>query len=82
MGFVKGMIAGVLGVAGVVITAAAISVVKDEKKHKEELKQKKKQYDEELDTDESNFNQAENVFDEKVGKLFGALKVKKNGDDL
>lgn len=41
MGFVKGMIAGVVGVAGIVITAAVISVVKDEKKHKEEINQKK-----------------------------------------
>ena len=32
MGFVKGMVAGVLGVAGIFVTAAVVSVVKDEKK--------------------------------------------------
>lgn len=32
MGFVKGMIAGVVGVVRLVVTAAVISVVKDEKK--------------------------------------------------
>ena len=54
MGFVKGMIAGIVGVAGIVITAAVISVVKDEKKHKEEINQKKHHFDEDLASDESN----------------------------
>ena len=35
MGFVKGMITGVLLVAGVAVGAAVVSVIKDEKKEKE-----------------------------------------------
>ena len=38
MGFVKGMITGVLVVAGAVVGAAVVSVIKDEKKEKEENK--------------------------------------------
>ena len=67
MGFVKGMIAGVVGVAGLVVTAAVISVVKDEKKNKEEIKQKKKQCDEDLASEEAKHNEAEKDFDEKAG---------------
>lgn len=38
MGFVKGMITGVLVIAGAVVGAAVVSVIKDEKKEKEENK--------------------------------------------
>ena len=38
MGFVKGMITGVLVVAGAVVGAAVVSVIKDEKKEKDENK--------------------------------------------
>ena len=38
MGFVKGMITGVLVVAGAVVGAAVVSVIKDEKKEKGENK--------------------------------------------
>lgn len=82
MGFVKGMIAGVLGVAGLVITAAVIDVVKDEKKHKAEIKQKKQQYDEELASDEINSKEAENDFSDQVGKVFAGLKAMKKESDL
>ena len=37
MGFVKGMFTGVLIVAGAVVGAAVIGVIKDEKKEKEEM---------------------------------------------
>ena len=39
MGFVKGMITGVLVVAGAVVGAAVVSVIKDEKKEKEDMKE-------------------------------------------
>lgn len=38
MGFVKGMITGVLVVAGAVVGAAVVNVIKDEKKENEENK--------------------------------------------
>ena len=73
MGFVKGMFAGVLGVAGAFIAAAVVSFVKDEKKHKEEIKQKKEQFEKDMASDESNRKDAEKDFDEKVGSIFDNL---------
>ena len=37
MGFVKGMITGVLAVAGVFVGAAVVSLIKDEKKENAEI---------------------------------------------
>ena len=70
MGFVKGMFAGVLGVAGIFVTAAVVSVIKDEKKHKEEIKQKKEQFEKDMASDEANRKEAEKEFDAKVGSIF------------
>ena len=47
MGFVKGMITGVLIVAGAVVGAAVIGVIKDEKKEKEEMKKAAEEIDKE-----------------------------------
>lgn len=70
MGFVKGMVAGVLGVAGIFVTAAVVSVVKDEKKHKEEMQQKKEKFEKDMASDEANRKEAEKEFDAKVGSIF------------
>ena len=38
MGFVKGMITGVLAIAGIFVGAAIVDVIKDEKKENDEMK--------------------------------------------
>jgi len=60
MGFVKGMITGVLAVAGVFVGAAVVSFIKDEKKENAEMKKA-------ADEDDKAFEEGMREFDKHVG---------------
>ncbi len=55
MGFAKGIIAGVLTVAGAVIGAAVINVIKDENKEKKEIKQTSEEMDRMFEEDDKTY---------------------------
>lgn len=61
MGFVKGMITGVLAVAGVFVGAAVVSFIKDEKKENAEMKKA-------ADEDDKAFEEGMMQFDKHVGR--------------
>lgn len=78
MGFVKGVIAGVLGVAGIFVTAAVIDVVKDEKKRKEDMDRFKKDLEKDR-AEHKKEDESETDFYEKVGKVFENIKKNRSG---
>ena len=64
MGFVKGMITGILIVAG----AAVVGVIKDEKKEKEELKKAAEEIDKENEEDCKAYEGGMKSFTKHVGR--------------
>ena len=68
MGFVKGMITGVLIVAGAVVGAAVIGVIKDEKKEKEEMKKAAEEIDKENEEDCKAYEGGMKSFEKQVGR--------------
>lgn len=67
MGFVKGMITGVLAVAGVFVGAAVISLIKDEKKENAEMKKAAEEVDKMSEEDDKSFEEGMKLFDKHVG---------------
>lgn len=68
MGFVKGVVTGVIAVAGVVVGAAVISVIKDEKKEKAEMKKASEEMDKMFEEDDKAYSEAMKQFEKHVGK--------------
>lgn len=68
MGFVKGMITGVLVVAGVVVGTAVVGVIKDEKKEKEEMKKASEEIDKENEEDSKAYESGMRSFVKHVGR--------------
>ncbi len=66
MGFVKGMIAGVLTVTGAVVGAAIISVIKDENKEKIEMKKTSEEMDRTFEEDDKTYKVGMKEFIKKV----------------
>lgn len=67
MGFVKGMITGVLAVAGVFVGAAVISLIKDEKKENAEMKKAADEVNKTTEDDDKAFEEGMRQFDKHVG---------------
>ena len=67
MGFVKGMITGVLVVAGAIVGAAVVGVIKDEKKEKEEMKKAAEEIDKENEEDCKAYEDGMKSFTKHVG---------------
>lgn len=68
MGFVKGMITGVLVIAGAVVGAAVIGVIKDEKKEKEEMKKAAEEMDKIFEEDDKSYEKESELFEKHVGR--------------
>lgn len=68
MGFVKGVVTGVIAVAGVVVGAAIISVIKDEKNEKTEMRKASEEMDKMFEEDDNAYAEGMNQFDKHVGK--------------
>ena len=66
MGFAKGIIAGVLTVAGAVIGAAVINVIKDENKEKKEIKKTSEEMDRMFEEDDKTYKVGMKEFIKKV----------------
>lgn len=67
MGFVKGMITGVLAVAGIFVGAAVVSFIKDEKKENAEMKKAAEEMDKMSEEDDKSFEEGMKQFDKHVG---------------
>ena len=67
MGFVKGMITGVLAVAGVFVGAAIVSLIKDEKKENAEMKKAADEVNKMAEEDDKAFEKGMRQFDKHVG---------------
>ena len=68
MGFVKGMITGVLAVAGVFVGAAVVSFIKDEKKENAEMKKAADEVNKMTEEDDKAFEGGMGQFDKHVGR--------------
>ena len=68
MGFVKGVVTGVLAVTGVVVGAAIVSVIKDEKKERAEMKKASEEMDKMFEEEDKAYAEGMNQFDKHVGK--------------
>ena len=68
MGFVKGVVTGVLAVTGVVVGAAIVSVIKDEKKERAEMKKASEEMDKMFEEEDKAYTEGMNQFDKHVGK--------------
>ena len=68
MGFVKGMITGVLAVAGVFVGAAVVSFIKDEKKENAEMKKAADEVNKMTEEDDKAFEGGMRQFDKHVGR--------------
>lgn len=68
MGFVKGMITGVLAVAGVFVVAAVVSFIKDEKKENAEMKKAADEVNKMTEEDDKAFDGGMRQFDKHVGR--------------
>ena len=68
MGFVKGMITGVLVVASAVVGAAVFGVIKDEKKEKEEMKKAAEEMDKIFEEDDKSYEKESELFEKHVGR--------------
>ena len=68
MGFVKGMITGVLAVAGVFVGAAVVSFIKDEKKENAEMKKAADEMNKMTEEDDKAFEGGMRQFDKHVGR--------------
>ncbi len=67
MGFVKGMITGVLAIAGIFVGAAVVEVIKDEKKEKAEMKKASEELDKMFAEDDKAYEEGMRQFDKHVG---------------
>lgn len=67
MGFVKGMITGVLAVAGVFVGAVVISLIKDEKKENAEMKKAADEVNKMTEDDDKAFEEGMRQFDKHIG---------------
>lgn len=65
MGFVKGMITGVLVVASAVVGAAVVGVIKDEKK---EMKKAAEEMDKIFEEDDKSYEKESELFEKHVGR--------------
>ena len=68
MSFVKGVVTGVLAVAGIVVGAAVVEVIKDEKKEKAEMKKASEEMDKMFEEDDKAYSEAMKQFEKHVGK--------------
>ena len=67
MSFVKGMITGVLSIAGVFVGAAVVSFIKDEKKENAEMKKAADEVNKMTEDDDKAFEGGMRQFDKHVG---------------
>ena len=67
MSFVKGMFTGVLAVAGVLVGAAVVSLIKDEKKENAEMKKAAEEVDKMSEEDDKAFAEGMKQFAKHVG---------------
>lgn len=67
MSFVKGMITGVLAIAGVFVGAAVVSLIKDEKKENAEMKKAADEVNKMAEDDDKAFEEGRRQFDKHVG---------------
>ena len=67
MSFVKGMITGVLAIAGVFVGAAVVSLIKDEKKENAEMKKAADEVNKMTENDDKNFEEGMRQFDKHIG---------------
>ena len=75
MGFVKGVVIGVLAVTGVVVGAAIVSVIKDEKKERAEMKKASEEMDKMFEEEDKAYTEGMNQFDKHVGKKLDKMGV-------
>lgn len=68
MSFVKGMITGVLAVAGVFVGAAVVSLIKDERKENAEMKKAADEVNKMMEDDDKAFEDGMREFDKHVGR--------------
>ncbi len=67
MGFVKGMITGVLAIAGIFVGAAVVEVIKDEKKENVEMKKASEELDKMFAEDNKAYEEGMKLFNKHVG---------------
>lgn len=67
MSFVKGMITGVLAIAGVFVGTAVVSLIKDEKKENSEMKKAADEVNKMTEDDDKAFEEGMRQFDKHVG---------------
>jgi len=67
MGFVKGVVTGVIAVAGVVVGAAVVSVIKDEKKEKVEMQKASEEMDKAYEDDRNAYKEGMKQFEKQIG---------------
>lgn len=67
MGFVKGMITGVLAIAGIFVGAAVVEVIKDEKKENAEMKKASEELDKMFEEDDKAYEEGMKKFCKHVG---------------
>ena len=75
MSFVKGVITGVLAVAGVFLGAAVVEVIKDEKKERAEMEKVAEEMDEMIEEDDKACEEAMDQFDKHVGSKLDKMKA-------
>ncbi len=75
MSFVKGVITGVLAVAGVFLGAAVVQVIKDEKKERAEMEKAAEEMDEMIEKDDKAYEEAMDQFDKHVGNKLDKMKA-------
>jgi len=67
MGVVKGVVTGVMALAGVVVGAAIVSVIKDEKKEKVEMQKASEEMDKAYEDDRNAYKEGMKQFEKQVG---------------
>ena len=75
MGFVKGIITGVLAVAGVFVGAAVVSLIKDEKKENAEMKKAADEVNKMTENDDKAFEVGMKQLDKHVGRKLDKMAV-------
>ncbi len=75
MGFVKGMITGVLAVAGVFVGAAVVSLIKDEKKENAEMKKAADEVNKMTEDDDKAFEEGMRQFDKHIGNKLDKMAI-------
>ena len=75
MGFVKGMITGVLAIAGIFVGEAVVEVIKDEKKENAEMKKASEELDKMFAEDDQAYEEGMRQFDKHVGKKLDKMSA-------